>query len=157
MEVTQQEKHEKKVVGSIEEINTDKGTVPQGNNSDTTIEDSNMNGVTTAKQMTEMEGQKTYQNTSTKSSLQNNEHAINMNQPVITINRRGWTSNVVPNQFDICIVAPTMNDEEFEKQKNEQYKVPDPEHVNLIEDFQDKIFSGAIVDAPVDSDDETGQ
>ena len=157
MEVTQQEKHEEKVVGSFEDKNTDKGTVPQGNISDTTIEDSNMNGVTTAKQMTEKEGLKTYQNTSTKSSEKNNEHAINMNQPVITINRRGWTSRVVPNQFDICIVAPTMNDEEIEKQKNEQYKVPDPEHVNQIEDFQDKVFKGDKIDAPVDSDDETGQ
>jgi hypothetical protein len=42
-----------------------------------------------------------------------------MHQPVVTINRRGWVSKVVPNQFDICIVGPTMNDEEIEKQKND--------------------------------------
>jgi hypothetical protein len=77
-----------------------------------------------------------------------------MHQPVVTINRRGWVSKVVPNQFDICIVAPTMNDEEFEKQKNDQYSVPDPEHVNLIVDYQDKFFRGEHIDAPVDSDDE---
>jgi hypothetical protein len=49
-----------------------------------------------------------------------------------------------------------MNDEEIEKQKDKEYKVPKPEHVNMVEDFQDKIFCGEKVDAPVDSDDETG-
>ena len=155
MEITTQEKHEKKVVGSYKSNNTKVAHPNGGNISDTTIEDSNMNGVGTAKQSTE-EGQ-IYKNTSTKSSEQSGEHAINMNQPVITINRRGWTSRVVPNQFDICIVQPTMNDEEIEKQKNEQYQVPAPEHVNQFEDFQDKVFKGDIIDAPVDSDDENGQ
>jgi S-adenosylmethionine decarboxylase len=63
-------------------------------------------------------------------------------------------SKVVPNQFDICIVNPTMNDEEFEKQKNEQYQVPNPEHINCIQDFQDMWFRGETHDLPVDSDDE---
>ena len=155
MEITTQEKHEKKVVGSYKSNDAKVPNPNGGNISDTTIEDSNMNVVGTAKQSTE-EGQN-YKNTSTKSSEQSGEHAINMNQPVITINRRGWTSRVVPDQFDICIVQPTMNDEEIEKQKNENYKVPPPEHVNQIEDFQDKIFKGDVIDAPVDSDDENGQ
>jgi hypothetical protein len=59
-----------------------------------------------------------------------------MHQPVITINRRGWVSKVVPNQFDICIVNPTMNDELIEFQDKEgKFAVPEPEHVNQIEDF----------------------
>lgn len=128
MEITTQEKHEKKVVGSFTEHNTKVGAPAGGNISDTTVEDSHMNGVGTAKQSTE-EGQN-YKNTSTKSSERTGEHAINMNQPVITINRRGWTSRVVPNQFDICIVQPTMNDEEVVKLKNEEFNVPPPEHVN---------------------------
>ena len=157
MEIATQEKKEEKIVGSLPENNSKVGRVPGGNISDTTVEDSNMNAITTAKQSTE--GQKNYQNTSTKSSERNSEHAINMNQPVITINRRGWTSRVVPNQFDICIVEPTMNDEEIEKQKTEfeQHIVPSPEHVNQIDDFQDKIFSGEKVDVPLDSDDEGQQ
>jgi S-adenosylmethionine decarboxylase len=47
-----------------------------------------------------------------------------------------------------------MNDEEFERQDKDKYSVPAPEHVNLIEDFQDKVFSGEHIEAPVESDDE---
>ena len=113
-----------------------------------------MKGITTAKQITELDGPLKYSHTSTKSSEENVQHAVNMHQPVITIKRRGWTSRVVPNQFDICIVGPTMNEEEYERQQNDKYSVPDPEHVNLIEDFQDAVFSGEKIDAPVESDDE---
>jgi len=66
MEITTQEKHEKKVVGSYKSNNTKVAHPNGGNISDTTIEDSNMNGAGTAKQSTE-EGQN-YKNTSTKSS-----------------------------------------------------------------------------------------
>lgn len=70
--------------------------------------------MTTANQATEKDGPKNGSHTSTKSSEENNEHDVKMHQPVITINRRGWISRVVPNQFDICIVNPTMNEEEAE-------------------------------------------
>jgi len=49
MEITAQEKHEKKVVGSYKSNNTKVAHPNGGNISDTTIEDSNMNGVGTAK------------------------------------------------------------------------------------------------------------
>jgi hypothetical protein len=67
MEITQQEKYAKKVVGSYEEQNGVIEEAPRGNISDTTIEDSNMNGLT-------KEGKKENNqlgNTSTKSSLEN--------------------------------------------------------------------------------------
>jgi hypothetical protein len=79
MEVTQQEKHEEKARGSFQDNNQKVESPAGGKISDTTIEDSDMNGVTTAKQITEIEGAKNYQNTSTKSSEVNSEHAINMN------------------------------------------------------------------------------
>ena len=95
-----------------------------------------MNGLTTtARQSSVKGGIKDVFHTSTKSSDEIDEHSIKMHQPVITINRRGWVSKVVPNQFDICIVNPTMNDELFESNSKDKYSVPKPEHVNCIEDF----------------------
>ena len=129
MEMSQQEIYENKATGSFEEQNVVCTETPQGNISDAKTT------VTTANQGTEKDGPKNYSHTSTKSSEENYEHDVKMHQPIITINRRGWVSRVVPNQFDICIVNPTMNEEEIEKQDKDKYTVPEPEHVNLMEDF----------------------
>ena len=80
-----------------------------------------------------------------------------MHQPVITINKRGWTSRVVPNQFDICIVNPTMNDEEAVLREKNKDKIEDPEHVKWIENYQDIVFDGKTVDVELDSDSDEAQ
>ena len=80
--------------------NTPLNETPLTKISDRTIEESNINAgttVTTANQATEKDGPKNGSHTSTKSSEENNEHDVKMHQPIVTINRRGWVSRVVPN------------------------------------------------------------
>jgi len=55
-------------------------------------------------------------------------------EPTITIRKCGFTSHILPSQMDICIVANT------EEADREYFEEPTPEHVNVIEDFQDKDF-----------------
>jgi hypothetical protein len=97
MEKAQPEEYEKKVGGFFQKSNRIIPVSCPGNTSDTTIEDSNMNGVGTTLELTENRPQKNYYNTPTQSSENNEPQDVMMHQPVITINRRGWTSRVVPN------------------------------------------------------------
>ena len=90
-----------------------------------------------------------------QNSTKSSEHGRpNMHQPVVTIKKRGWVSRVVPNQFDICVLGPTMADEEAELRAKNPHDVPEPEHIKTIEDFQDTIFRGETVDADPDTDQE---
>ena len=54
--------------------------------------------------------------------------------PTVTIKKCGFTSHVLPSQMDICIVNDTC------EMDREHYEEATPEHVNWIQDYQDKYF-----------------
>ena len=77
--------------------------------------------------------EKEFEVASTKSSNEG-KRTFDCPLPTITIRKCGFTSHILPSQMDICIVADT------EEADREYYEEPAPEHVNVIENFQDKDF-----------------
>jgi len=94
----------------------------------------NSNEITKESKENSKGNEKEFDHASTKSSEKDKARNFDCPHPTITIRKCGFTSHVLPSQMDICIVADT------EEADREYYEEPKAEHVNVIDNFQDKDF-----------------